>query len=337
MAALEVDFTAVGAGGHILVPHGYHVEYAVAGTFVGTVKIERSKSGGLTWEPVLTFTAAADSHFLLEETDRSTVWIRFRCTAFTSGTIETSLEAVDPDAAGDPSVYTMANLGDGDGEVFKETSSNEHRLRTIKAGTGVTLTNNSEDITIDVDVQSVANVGTGDGDVFRDTVAGVHNLKTIKAGSNITVTNNADDITLAAADPAWGDITGTLADQTDLDTALDAISAAVDELDDEFSPSEVDEGNSGTSDTLDWATSYAKKSTLTGNVTYTFSNPTAGASYVLRLLTGAGSFTVTWPAEVNWSSEQGAPTTTAASKMILINFYYDGTDYWGSYLGGFTP
>lgn len=101
-------------------------------------------------------------------------------------------------------------------------------------------------------------------------------------------------------------------------------------------PSEVDDGNSGTSDTIDWSAGSVHKSTLTGNVTYTFSNPVTGGVYVLRVLTGAGSFTVTWPATVKWAGS--APTvTTTASRMDLFTFLYDGTNYYGTYAQNYTP
>lgn len=72
---------------------------------------------------------------------------------------------------------------------------------------------------------SFANVGTGAGDVYKDTTATV-NLRRIKAGTNVTVSIVGDDIVVNASGSlgtiAWGGITGTLSDQTDLQTALDA-------------------------------------------------------------------------------------------------------------------
>lgn len=101
-------------------------------------------------------------------------------------------------------------------------------------------------------------------------------------------------------------------------------------------PSEGDAGNSGTADTINWSLGSAFKSTLTGNVTYTFSNPATGGSYVLRVLTGAGGFSVTWPATVKWAGT--APTiTVTAGRMDLLNFYFDGTNYYGSFVQNYTP
>jgi hypothetical protein len=102
-------------------------------------------------------------------------------------------------------------------------------------------------------------------------------------------------------------------------------------------PSEVDDGNSSTADTIDWSAGSAHKSTLTGNVTYTFSNPVTGGSYVLRVLSGAGGFTVTWPATVKWYGGVTPTVTSTASRMDLFNFYWDGTNYYGSYTQNYTP
>jgi hypothetical protein len=44
--------------------------------------------------------------------------------------------------------YSMTNVGNGTGQVYKEQSGAEFRLRTIKAGTNIGITNNTNDITI---------------------------------------------------------------------------------------------------------------------------------------------------------------------------------------------
>jgi hypothetical protein len=80
----------------------------------------------------------------------------------------------------------------------------------------------------------------------------------------------------------------------------------------------VDDGNSGTADTIDWATGNVHHSTLTGNVTYTFSNPKDSAGLVLFLNTGAGSFTVTWPAAVKWFGGSAPTITTTADKVDVV-------------------
>jgi hypothetical protein len=94
----------------------------------------------------------------------------------------------------------------------------------------------------------------------------------------------------------------------------------------------VADGNSGTDKTLDFAAGNEHYVTLTGNVTFTFSNPVDGGRYVVLLNTGAGSFTAAWPAAVKWSGT--APTVTVtASKLDLFTFIYSSTLslYFGAY------
>jgi hypothetical protein len=95
--------------------------------------------------------------------------------------------------------------------------------------------------------------------------------------------------------------------------------------------SEHDSGNSSTAQTIDWSTGSAQLSTLTGNVTYTFTNPVAGGAYVLRIATGAGSFAATWPGNVLWPSGTAPTITVTASKVDIITFYYDGTNFYGTF------
>jgi hypothetical protein len=84
----------------------------------------------------------------------------------------------------------------------------------------------------------------------------------------------------------------------------------------------VDDGNSGTTDTIDWDAGNEHLSTLTGNVTYTFSNPKDGGRYVLVIATGAGGFTVTWPAAVKWAAGSTPTITATASRYDLVTLIY---------------
>jgi len=80
--------------------------------------------------------------------------------------------------------------------------------------------------------------------------------------------------------------------------------------------------------------------TLTASTACTFTMPTAtaGTSFVLLLKqaasTGNGTATFTG---VKWSA-LGAPTITAtAGKMDILTFVSDGTNWYGSYVQGYTP
>jgi hypothetical protein len=99
-----------------------------------------------------------------------------------------------------------------------------------------------------------------------------------------------------------------------------------------YKVSEVDLGNGGSSKTIDLSTGSSFKLTLNDTTcTITLSNPQAGGVYVLRLIQDAtGSRAITWPAAVKWPGA-AAPTLSGASKIDLVNLYYDGTSYYGSF------
>lgn len=100
---------------------------------------------------------------------------------------------------------------------------------------------------------------------------------------------------------------------------------------DAYFDAEVDNGNSGAADTIDWTAGNKQKSTLTGNCTFTFSpEPSGPCNLVLKLVQDAtGSRTVTWPADVKWPGGTAPTLTTAANSIDIVSFYYDGTDFYG--------
>ena len=69
-----------------------------------------------------------------------------------------------------------------------------------------------------------------------------------------------------------------------------------------------------------------------GNLTATFSNPKAGASYVISLIQGSSARTYTWPGTMKWPSGT-APTVTATNDAVdVISCYYNGTNYLCSFI-----
>ncbi len=95
-----------------------------------------------------------------------------------------------------------------------------------------------------------------------------------------------------------------------------------------------DAGNTSTALTLDWNNSRHQRCVLTGNVTFTLSNPVDGARYVIHIATGAGSFTGTWPAAVLWSGGTAPVLTATASKVDMIILIYNSNT--SKYLGAFS-
>jgi hypothetical protein len=95
--------------------------------------------------------------------------------------------------------------------------------------------------------------------------------------------------------------------------------------------SEYDAGNSGSALTIDFTDGYSQKVTLTGDVTFTFTNPQNGKNYLLKLVQDAtGSRTVTWPANVKWSDGITPVISETASHCDIVSLYYDGTNYFAS-------
>lgn len=101
----------------------------------------------------------------------------------------------------------------------------------------------------------------------------------------------------------------------------------------------TDAGNSGTALTINWddGLGIERNIVLTGNVTFTFQNPQSGGRYVFLIDTGAGGFTVTWPATVMWSRTTGLGPpviTVAAGSLDLVVLIYSAikAKYYGSYI-----
>ncbi len=94
MASISKSFTAAGVGNALLVGFGDSFDYEISGTFVGTAKLERSENGGASWEVISSHTGAASGTFFVQNRTRGNEVFRWHCTAFTSGTIVTSLADV---------------------------------------------------------------------------------------------------------------------------------------------------------------------------------------------------------------------------------------------------
>ena len=98
-------------------------------------------------------------------------------------------------------------------------------------------------------------------------------------------------------------------------------------------------GNTSTSCTIDLSLGNAVTATLTGNCTFTFSNPPASGrmgSFTL-LLTNDGSAgrTTTWPAAVKWPGGSQPSRDTAASAINIYSFItFNGGTTWFGVLGG---
>ena len=101
--------------------------------------------------------------------------------------------------------------------------------------------------------------------------------------------------------------------------------------------SEIDNGDSGAADTIDWKAGQKQKSTLTDDCTYTFTAPVGPCNVILKVVQdGTGSRLVTWPASVKWPAGTAPTLTTTPAGIDIISFYYDGTNYFGGAILAFA-
>ncbi len=86
MTSISQAFTATGYSASLYLTDGWTATYTIAGTFVATLKLERTRNGGQSWEVLATYTGTKTSVLILEPGT-----YRWNCSAFTSGTATATL------------------------------------------------------------------------------------------------------------------------------------------------------------------------------------------------------------------------------------------------------
>lgn len=95
-------------------------------------------------------------------------------------------------------------------------------------------------------------------------------------------------------------------------------------------------GTTGGAVTINFNNGNKQSVTLNAATTLTFSNGVAGATYTLEIIQDTvGGQTITWPASVKWEGGIVPTISSAAGKKDLFSFFYDGTDYLGTYSVGY--
>jgi hypothetical protein len=93
-------------------------------------------------------------------------------------------------------------------------------------------------------------------------------------------------------------------------------------------------GNTGTAATINLANGNFVTATLTGNCTFTFSNPSAGAASFTLFLTNDGTAgrSITWPVSVKWPGGAIPIRTVSANRTDIFTFFTTngGTNWYGS-------
>lgn len=91
---------------------------------------------------------------------------------------------------------------------------------------------------------------------------------------------------------------------------------------------------------VDWRTSNHQQITLSSSPTLTFVDPAYATGGELPSILffkviqdGTGSREITWPSSVKWAGGTAPTLTTDGSAVDLIQFVFDGSDYYGTVLG----
>ena len=111
----------------------------------------------------------------------------------------------------------------------------------------------------------------------------------------------------------------------------------------QYGSTTYDAGNSSTALTLNWNNGNTQLVTLTGNCTFTLSNPKDGFRYLIALKQdGTGSRAVTWPSAVKWSAGTAPTLSTAAGKVDVVTLVWlSGLGASGNYIAAantdYTP
>ncbi len=94
--------------------------------------------------------------------------------------------------------------------------------------------------------------------------------------------------------------------------------------------SEIDNGNSGATATIDWNDGNKQKIVLTADCVLSFTHPFGAATVTLKVQQGpVGSRLATWPPSVKWPGGTAPTLTTTPYATDVIEFYHDGLSYHG--------
>lgn len=100
---------------------------------------------------------------------------------------------------------------------------------------------------------------------------------------------------------------------------------------------EYSNGSLGASPAINFANGPAQSGTLSANATATLSGGTSGQAYLLRIIQAAsgGPYTLALTG-VKWPGGTAITISTGASAIDIINLYYDGTHWYGTFAQAFA-
>lgn len=118
MATISKSFTSVTTGGYLLVPKGGAFNYSVSGTFVATWVLEKTDDNGQSFQILATGTGAATAvRVEFPKAPVPATQVRFRCGAYTSGTMVTQMDNV----ASEPAISAVSGVQVANGQRTRFT------------------------------------------------------------------------------------------------------------------------------------------------------------------------------------------------------------------------
>lgn len=200
MATQTTSFTAVGGGTSILIRRGNSITYTLSGGATATLNIERSNSGGVSWEIVETVTANTGPTTISNEGNSDALY-RWNCTAYTSGTAVGTVKDATEEliGVGSASANTITAYEHGDVAARK----------TVLECNALVVT-----ISDDAAVAQYGGVQAYDFPEGMLLIKGARVAGTLTAGTTGTIIDNWDgDVALGTATATTGaTLTGTEAD-----------------------------------------------------------------------------------------------------------------------------
>ena len=110
--------------------------------------------------------------------------------------------ASDDLTLGGGAVTQGANVGSGQGEIYRDTTGNTINFKKLNAAGNISIINNTDDITISTtsvgEANTASNLGVSGKSIFAQKVGVDLQLRRLVAGTNIVLTENANDITIDA-------------------------------------------------------------------------------------------------------------------------------------------
>jgi len=215
---------------------------------------------------------------------------------------------------------TVANVGGGgSGDVTGPASSTDNAIARFDGTGGKTLQNGSAT----VDDNGSVNVPTGQAYKINNTALAYTDI-TNSVGSSSTISDNV--LLKGDGGTRGAQATGTTVDDSNNVTAVNNLTVNA------FMgcDAEYDNGNSGSTKTIDWNNGNYQKVTMTDDCTFTFTAPTGkvGTMRLKLIQDGTGEHAATLPATVRSGGGFALNTSNSdANEIDSIKMDWDGTNY----------